>query len=181
MKKNLIVTVIVFFASFAGIRAQTLSSFTTTMRQRNFTIDADKMFYYVNDPEDEKETISPKALKGFSKTYKNVTGESWSKVLDGFSARFNLDGVRTTIFYDNKGRWLGSLKYYTEDKMTAEMKGIVKRSYYNYNIVYVQEVEMVSSNGQPTYIICVEDKDTIKDIRIFDGEMEVWKEFTRAN
>ena len=65
--------------------------------------------------------------------------------------------------------------------MRHEVRHIVKSTYYDYNIVYTQEIETADTKGMPTYIICLEDKTNIKMIRIYDGEMSVWKEFTKAN
>jgi hypothetical protein len=114
-------------------------------------------------------------------THKNVTGESWMKTKDGFSVRFNSDDVRTTIYYDKKGNWSGSIKIYGEEKLLREVRHVVKSTYYDYNIVYAQEIETTDSDGVPTYVVCVEDKTKIKMIRIRDGEMSVWKEFTKTN
>jgi len=125
--------------------------------------------------------ISPRAVKDFMNTHKNVTGESWMKTKDGFSVRFNSDDVRTTIYYDKKGNWSGSIKIYGEEKLLREVRHVVKSTYYDYNIVYAQEIETIDSEGVPTYVVCVDDKTKIKMIRIRDGEMSEWKEFTKAN
>lgn len=184
MKKNLIAAVILAAATLTGIsgvNAQTLSNTDASAYQKSIGNEFDKVVSSVNTPGDDKDAISPKALRNFSKTYGNVAGETWTKVKGGFSVRFNSDGLKTTIYYDDKGRWAGSVKHYTEEKMHDGMRGMVKSVYYDYNIVYVQEVETVDSNKIPTYIICVEDRNTIKYIRIFDGEMSVWKDLARAN
>lgn len=184
MKKNLIKTVIVAAATFAGVSgvsAQKLSNTGTSVYQKSIGLEIDKMVSTAKDPGNGNVAISPKALRNFSRTYGNVAGEIWGKVKGGFSVRFNSDGLRTTIFYDDKGRWAGSLKHYTEDKMPAGMRDMVKSKYYDYSIVYVQEVETIDSNKIPTYIVCVEDKSTIKFIRLFEGDMSLWKELVRAN
>src|SRR4051812_36159141 len=80
--------------------------------------------------------ISPKALKDFAKAYKNVTVENWLKFTDGFSARFSSGGVRNTIYYNSRGKWLASLKGYVEDKMPQRIRDIVKQEYYDYSITY---------------------------------------------
>jgi hypothetical protein len=103
------------------------------------------------------------------------------KIKGGFAVRFTSDDVRTSIFYDSKGFWASSIKYYNEDKMPHEVRHIVKSTYYDYNIIYAQEVETVDTKGTPTYIICLQDKTNIKMLRICDREMSVWKEYTRVN
>ena len=175
MKKNLIALVIVSAATLAGTsraNAQIVSNSSSLEYQMNATETKNSM---------NELAISPRAVRDFMNTHKNVTGESWMKTKDGFSVRFNSDDVRTTIYYDKKGNWSGSIKIYGEEKLLREVRHVVKSTYYDYNIVYAQEIETTDSDGVPTYVVCVEDKTKIKMIRIRDGEMSVWKEFTKTN
>jgi hypothetical protein len=175
MKKNLIALVIVSAATLAGTsraNAQIVSNSSSLEYQMNATETKNSI---------NELAISPRAVKDFMNTHKNVTGESWMKTKDGFSVRFNSDDVRTTIYYDKKGNWSGSIKIYGEEKLLREVRHVVKSTYYDYNIVYAQEIETTDSDGVPTYVVCVEDKTKIKMIRIRDGEMSVWKEFTKTN
>jgi len=174
MKKNLIALVIVSAATLAGTsraNAQIVSNSSSLEYQMNATETKNSM---------NELAISPRAIKDFMNTHKNVTGESWMKTKDGFSVRFNSDDVRTTIYYDKKGNWSGSIKIYGEEKMLREVRHVVKSTYYDYNIVYTQEIETTDSDGVPTYVVCVEDKTKIKMIRISAGEMSEWKEYTKT-
>jgi len=174
MKKNLIALVIVSAATLAGTsraNAQIVSNSSSLEYQMNATETKNSI---------NELAISPRAVKDFMNTHKNVTGESWMKTKDGFSVRFNSDDVRTTIFYDKKGNWSGSLKIYGEEKMLHDIRHLVKSTYYDYNIVYAQEIETTDSDGVPTYVVCVEDKTKIKMIRISAGEMSEWKEYTKT-
>lgn len=172
MKKNLIALVIVSVTTLAGIsraNAQIVSNSSSLE------------YGDVKNATSELETISPRALRNFADTYRNVSGESWMKVKDGFSVRFTSDDIRTSILYDNKGYLVGSIKYYSEEKMSREIRHIVKSTYYDYNIIYAQEIETPDTKGMPTYIICLQDNTDIKMVRICDDEMSVWKEYKRAN
>jgi len=174
MKKNLIALVIVSVATLAGTsraNAQIVSNSSSLEYQMNATETKNSI---------NELAISPRAVKDFMNTHKNVTGESWMKTKDGFSVRFNSDDVRTTIYYDKKGNWSGSIKIYGEEKMLRDIRHLVKSTYYDYNIVYAQEIETTDSDGLPTYVVCVEDKAKIKMIRIIDGEMSEWKEYTKT-
>ena len=174
MKKNLIALVITGVATLAGINkanAQIVSNSSSLEYQVNATETKNSM---------NELAISPRAIKDFMNTHKNVTGESWMKTKDGFSVRFNSDDVRTTIYYDKKGNWSGSIKIYGEEKLLREVRHVVKSTYYDYNIVYAQEIETTDSDGVPTYVVCVEDKTKIKMIRISAGEMSEWKEYTKT-
>lgn len=182
MKKNLIALVIVNVAAMAGISSATaqIASTSNSLEHGKNTIEINKTGGSVKNSAAELETISPRALKNFAHAYRNVRGESWKKIKEGFSVRFTSDDMRTTIFYDNNGYWLGSIKNYGEEKMPHKIRHTVKRTYYDFNIIYAQEVETADTEGIPTYIICLQDETDIKMIRICDGEMSVWKEFTKA-
>jgi hypothetical protein len=181
MKKNLIALVIVSVATLAGVnRANAQVASNRSSLEYENTIEINKTTQAVNSS-NELEGVSPRALKNFAVAYKNVNGESWMKIKDGFSVRFISDGIRTTIYYDKKGNWAGRIKIYGEEKMLREIRHVVKSTYYDYNIVYTQEIETVDSGGVPTYLVCVDDKTQIKMIRICEGEMSVWKEYTKAN
>ena len=123
--------------------------------------------------------INPKALKNFARTYKNLTGESWWKIIDGFATRFLINGVMNTIYYNTKGKWAGSFKQYSEDKMPWNIRAIIKPEYYDYFIILVDEVENIDSNGIPTFIVHLENKNNIKLVRVYDRQMDVWEEFQK--
>jgi len=128
-----------------------------------------------------KTSISQKALKDFAKSYKSVNGETWEKTSEGYRVRFTSDGVMTTIYYGRHGKWFGSLKGYKEDKLSPELRKMIKREYYDYSITYVQEAETIDSEGKPTYIIHLEDNKSIKRLRICDGQMEIWQEYKKQS
>jgi hypothetical protein len=171
MKKKLIVLTIASIATLAG----------TSRAYAQKVSNSPSLEYQKSISETTNPTISPRALRNFAHTYKDVTGESWMKLKDGFAAKFNSDGTRSTILYDNKGDWAASIKLYHEEKMRREIRHIVKSTYYDYKIIYTQEVETIDSGDVPTYVVCIEDKTNIKFVRINAGEMSVWKEYTKTN
>ena len=117
------------------------------------------------------ESISPKALRNFSKVYTGVAGQRWIKIKEGFLVRFDFNGIVNSVFYENRGNWEFSLKGYHEDKLPFEVRDAVKRKYYDYSIFYVEELENIDSHGIPTYIIHIEDKSCVKLVRVYNGQM----------
>ena len=120
-----------------------------------------------------------KALKNFRKQYK-VNNEKWVLQADCLVASFELDGVSQSIYYDKKGHWTGCVKAYNEEKMPRDIRKMIKQEYYDYKILAVQEVETYESHSVPTYIVTIEDDKNIKQIRIGDGGMDVYKEYKRS-
>lgn len=121
-----------------------------------------------------------KVLKKLSRMHKNVPVENWIKTEDGYSAKFYSKGVKNTVFYDTDGNWAGSLKNYSADKLSVDIKNVVKHKYHNYNIVSVDEIETTDSNDVPTYIIHLEGENTFKVIRFYDGQTEIRQEFEKS-
>jgi len=123
--------------------------------------------------------INSKAVKNFSKNYKKVSSPRWEIIMDGYTAEFTENGVRNIVYYDTKGNWAGNLKRYPADKLPGEVQDILDTQYGRYTIDGVSQIETTASNGVPTYIAVAEDKKSIKWLRIFDGEVEEYKVFSK--
>jgi hypothetical protein len=121
--------------------------------------------------------INAKALKNFSKTYKKASAAGWFVIKDGYLAQFKQDGITTKVFYDAKGRWVGNLRCYFEDKLPRDIRHRVKSHYYDYNIYYVQELTVGNAT---VYLVKIEDKTSFKTIRVQDGEMTEAEAFTKS-
>jgi hypothetical protein len=122
-------------------------------------------------------SISTKAVKDFAKTFKKAGNASWFVIPDGYVAEFNQDGIETKVYYDRKGRWVGNLRSFLEDKMPRDIRHRVKSHYYDYTIYYVQEVTVADKIA---YLVKIEDKTSMKTIRILDGEMEEIEAFEKS-
>ena len=170
MKKNLIVVAIASIAMLAvtsKTNAQIMSNHSPLEYHKALIGDQDN--------------ISQKAIRNFAKTYGTRNNEGWTQIKDGFIARFISDGIDTKIYYDQKGNWIASIKYYNEDKLRHDVRHVVKSTYYDYAIVGIQEIEGIESNGVPTYVIDVENKSEIKLLRVYAENMEVFKQFDKTN
>lgn len=124
-------------------------------------------------------SINTKAVSDFKRRYNDVDNELWQKTDKGFIATFKKDGISWIIGYDEKGRWKSSVKGYTEDKMLFEVRDMVKKTYYDFNIIHVDEIETNLSNGVPTYLVYLHYKNETKIVRIKENEMTVWQEMKR--
>ena len=122
-------------------------------------------------------SIHTKAVKDFTKTYKNAGDARWFVISDGFLAEFKQGGIKTKVFYDRKGRGVGSIREYLEDQLPRNIRHIVKSQYYDYNIYYVQEV---SVSDKIAYLVKIEDKTSLKTIRVLNGEMTEIEAFKKS-
>ena len=136
-----------------------------------------KELAYADEPKAEAANINAKALKNFSKSYQKQSDASWFAISDGFVAIFTADGVKTKAYYDSKGRPVGDVRTYQEDKLPTEIRHLVKSTYYDFNIFLVNEVTV---DNAKVYLIKIEDKTSFKTIRVQDGEMTETEAFIKS-
>ena len=180
MKKKLVVFAIISLICSVALNmvyAQLVTMNTASLIKNEFTLGSasDSKTSVLTD----EKIINKKALKNFAKIYKNVKNQSWYTISDGFTARFFNNNVKNTVYYDTKGRWSGVVKNYSESQLPVEIRNLAKRTYFDYTINGGVEIETLLSEGKPTYIIYIEDKQSIKWLRVYDGEMEVYNEFSK--
>jgi hypothetical protein len=111
--------------------------------------------------------INARAVKNFKKSFKTQNSADWFTIEDGFMAVFTKDAIKTKVFYDKKGRLIGEILSYTEDKLPKEIRHRVKSTYYDYNIIHVHELR---ADDVTVYLVKIEDKTSFKTIRVQDGE-----------
>jgi len=122
-----------------------------------------------NAPGDRSPDI--RAMRNFVRTYKDASDARWQSLQDGgYVCRFMQNGVMKRAIYDEKGGWLTTIAGYTVEHLPVDVRRQVHSVYYDYSILYVNEINMP---GKPvSYLVQVQDKRTIKIVRVLDGEME---------
>src|SRR3954449_3507220 len=77
----------------------------------------------IMDEQKDKNALSGihhRAVKDFQKSFKEITNEQWSKVADGYIARFTDDSVKTRVAYNRKGNWQYTMHDYSEKELPGE-------------------------------------------------------------
>jgi hypothetical protein len=122
--------------------------------------------------------INSKATDHFARKYKNAKEVKWSSLKNKcLMVHFFNDGIQTKIFYNKRGGQVAVIRYYTEDKLSNEVRHLVKANYCNYNILLVTEV---TTGNQTAYLVKIEDEMCSKTIRVKNGGMEVMEEFVKS-
>jgi len=121
---------------------------------------------------------NPIVIRTFLKTYNDVSGEKWIEVKEGFVALFNYNDIDYQVAYDKKGNLLRTIRSYSEDKMSQELRHIVKSNYYDYDINRVHEIETPLDSA--TYVIQLVGKKELINLGIYDGEMEILEKFNKS-
>ena len=124
------------------------------------------------------ENINAKAVRNFAKQFKQAPDAEWYKVDNGYTALFKSGDVRHRIFYNKKGNWLYTIKYYSETSLPKTVRAQVKSTYFDYAIVGITEVELVN---EPTiYLVHMADADTYKIVSVCNEEMSIVDDFKKA-
>lgn len=172
-----------FLALLINIAAQGQSSIAKAELPKDMT-------YHRKSPSENnlktvnRNDVNQKAVKNFTKSYKGSSGETWFDVEGGFIAEFTSSGIDIRVDYNKKGSWLRTIRTYNEDKLGQDVRHLVKSMYYDYDIIQVQEVESPFNVENPlntvTYIVHLEGKTELINLRIHDGEMEEWQKFIKS-
>lgn len=116
-------------------------------------------------------TPDVRAIRNFSKVYKDATDARWESLKDGgYVCRFVQNGVMKRAIYDQRGGWLTTIAGYTEEHLPNDVRRQVRSVYYDYSILYVNEINM--PDKPVAYMVQVQDKRSIRIVRVVDGEME---------
>ena len=119
-----------------------------------------------------------KAVKHFTRQFKKASETSWNPSEEGFIVNFTDDGHRSTAAYDKNGKWIYTIRRYTADNLDRNIVDIVKDSYYYYYITGIERVEQRGSDA--VYLVHLEDKNTLKTVRITNGDTELVQDFVKG-
>jgi hypothetical protein len=126
---------------------------------------------------DEKK-INTKVIKDFQTRYADINNAQWYSTASGFVSYFTRDGFVDHVFYDKKGHWKYSFIFYKEDKFRRALRTVVKSTYFDMAISLVEEVQTAN---QKVYIVYLEDKSSIKILKVNDeGAYEILQDLNKG-
>lgn len=106
-----------------------------------------------------------------------TTGEYWFKSAEGYQVSFILETERHQAYFDRRGAFLYSLKYYAGIKMPRVAAEIVRRSYPGYQIDVVTEI----TDGEKTfYLVKIINPTSVKTLSVCDGKTELLDELVNG-
>jgi len=128
----------------------------------------DSGYHFSND-------IHSRAVRGFMKEYKDIYNVKWVKYDKGFIASFEKDSINNRLYYNKRGDFEVKIQYYFENRLSPEIRKLVKSRFDDYSIYQVSES---SGNGATFYCIKIQYKNYWKTIRIMNWEIEIIQEYT---
>jgi hypothetical protein len=123
-------------------------------------------------------SVNSRAIRNFMHTYPNATDARWDTLKGGGSVCcFHLEGVRSAAYYSAKGKLDGTIFSYTEKGLSTEVRTMVKQTYFDYKILYVNEMDVPGFSK--IYFVQMEDENSFMTVRIQDFEMEMVEKFEK--
>lgn len=159
-----------------------LSAFTETAHAQNIIAGiSNNEFTSTTDETESRDRVKPaevnmKAIRNFEKSFKQAKNVNWYEVKDGFMVYFYQNEIKEVCGYDSKGRWMYSLVSYSEKKLPAPVWHRVKTVYYEYSIIWVNQIEI---NNKIIYVVHLENENTYKNVKVTDEDMDVMEEIEK--
>jgi hypothetical protein len=97
---------------------------------------------------------------------------------DGFFLYSEVNGNKVTSAYDKNGKWVYTIERHTATSLLKDVMDIVRESYYNYYISGMEKIEIPGFDA--VYIVHIGDENSIKTLRVSNGEVELIQDFDRA-
>jgi hypothetical protein len=118
------------------------------------------------------------AVRDFLDRFDKIENVFWfSGPKGGYEAYFVQDGYGDRVIYDKKGGWQSSLINYDEDKLPRDIRAEVKSTYFDFDIILVEEVHTIEGIE---YIVYLEDKSNIRLVKVNkQGEMQVLQDLNK--
>jgi len=122
--------------------------------------------------------INAHAYRHFQRLFPSGTSnEYWFVSSDGYQVSFMLDGRQCQAYFDRRGAYRYSLKYYPGKEIPRLAGDPIKIRYPEYRIDVVTEI----TDGEKTfYLVKIVNPGSIKTLSISDGKIDLLEELTNA-
>ena len=120
--------------------------------------------------------VNFRAMRDFSRSFKNAPDAKWFKTDKGYFASFSEKGVNTKVIYDSRGQRSYSIISYPESKLNRQVRSRVKSVYFDATIIGVHQFEfdnktihvikMLDQNSKPMTLAVSDEQ--IEDITTRD-------------
>jgi hypothetical protein len=143
----------------------------TTHGSVRTSVDADK--FALNNLSMENSRV----YKSFTKNYPNASEIGVGSNDASVFIYCVVDGIPNRITYTKGGKTESITRTYNETKLDPNVLSLVKLHYSSYSIFSVTEI---FANHKTTYLINMENDKMWKVIRVADGEMDVYREYSKT-
>lgn len=118
--------------------------------------------------------IPTKAMRDFLKSFPEEKA-AWYSDAQGFVAISHANSMDQIVYYDERGNWTATVRHYKEKGLPEDIRTLVRKTYFDHTITHCAEVKTMLGSA---YLISILLDADYKIIRIADGEMEVFRQYT---
>jgi hypothetical protein len=113
--------------------------------------------------------VSEKIQTGFYKSFKGAENVKWYEQDKNILATFSMNEMNHRTLLNKKGGVIYHISYGSEKNLPAEVRKIVKSTYFDYNITLTFKVE---EDNRTIWMVNMEDDKTLITVRVENEEME---------
>lgn len=124
----------------------------------------------------KKISATEKAMKNFHRQYKDISGEVWKQIENGYEASFETDNRTTKVFYNSRGNWVYTIEYFKASNLPVDLIQQVEKGY---NSSYIAGAEKIDTPVGSAYIVHLETKDYYKTISVNENGTRLINEFKK--
>jgi hypothetical protein len=117
-----------------------------------------------------------KASKLFIKDFANASNVTWNKGANEFTATFTKDGMNHIAYYGKSGGLRSSMVSYGPEKLPADAQRVIRDTYDNYKITWVNEVHQ---NDITVYVVHLENDREIKLVTVCNGDTNIYQQYQK--
>ena len=117
-----------------------------------------------------------KVERSFTSYFGENAENNWSKVGKDFLNHFHVNGLPANALFRKNGELVYLIMYGTEKNLPADIRNIVKREYYDYNITMAIEVK---EDNRDIWVIKLDNTSEQITVRVEDNEMEQTQQFKK--
>src|SRR5688500_13559247 len=114
--------------------------------------------------------VNVRAMRDFSRSFKNAPETKWFKTDKGYFASFSENGKNTKIVYDSRGNRSYTIISYPESKLDRSIRTQVKSTYLEATIIGVHQFEF---DNKTIHVIKMLDQNSKPmTLTVSDGQIE---------
>jgi hypothetical protein len=113
--------------------------------------------------------VSEKIQTGFYKSFTGAENVKWYEQDKKILATFSMNEMNHRTLLSKKGVVIYHISYGSEKNLPAEVRKIVKSTYFDYKITMAVKVE---EKNRAIWVVDMEDDKTLITVRVEDNEME---------
>ncbi|MDR3715561.1 MAG: hypothetical protein P4L51_22350 [Puia sp.] len=117
---------------------------------------------YTQRSEKSRAGINEKLLQLFKTTFPDAQDVQWQELPERYTVKFKTAGLATTIDYDKDGKFISSVRYYSESNLPLNILCKVHSKYQDKKILSVIEK---ATETDAEYFIRMEDANNLVTVR----------------